>query len=103
MFMIEKFGKVISEKGKEAVDKARILAEIAGLKSQIATCEEVVRKNYRDLGKLYYERHCGIWENEEPDGQDREVLYEKQIRAITNAKKAIEDLQGKIEVLKNLT
>ena len=41
MDIIEKIGDTITEKGKVAADKAKELAAIANLKSQISTCEEV--------------------------------------------------------------
>ena len=40
MDIIEKIGDTITEKGKVAADKAKELAAIANLKSQISTCEE---------------------------------------------------------------
>ena len=48
MDFIEKIGDTISAKGKEAADKAKELAEIASLKSQIGTCEEIIKKNYME-------------------------------------------------------
>lgn len=91
MDFIEKVGNVISEKGKEAVDKTRSLAGIMNLKSQIATCEEVIRKNYLEIGKLYYEEHC----------EEENAPYKKQLDAIRNARKGVEDLKEEIELLKN--
>ena len=46
MEILEKIGDTISEKGKEAADKAKEIAEIVSLRGQIATCEEVIKKNY---------------------------------------------------------
>jgi len=37
MDFFEKIGETISVKGKEAVDKAKVMADIAGLRGQIAT------------------------------------------------------------------
>ncbi len=54
---MSKIGETISVKGKEVTDKAKDLAEIANLKSQINTCEDVVRKNYMEIGKKYFELH----------------------------------------------
>lgn len=87
---LEKIGETISVKGKEAVDKAKVLAEIVNLKGQINTCEEVIRQNHLEIGRAYYEAH-----REMP-----EAPYEKQCRAIDNAKKGIKELQAKIEELK---
>ena len=50
MDIIEKIGDTITEKGKVAADKAKELAAIANLKSQISTCEEVMKKNYLEIG-----------------------------------------------------
>lgn len=87
---LEKIGETISVKGKEAVDKAKVLAEIANLKGQINTCEEVIRQNYLEIGRAYYEDH-----REMPDGS-----FEKQCRAIDNARNGIEELRKKVEELK---
>lgn len=85
------FGKV-KEKGKEAADKAKDLAEIAALKTQIATNESVIKKSYTEIGKVYYEQHA----------LDEEITGElkSQFDNIVKAKAEIADLQTKIDVLK---
>lgn len=82
MDFFEKVGGVISTKGKAAADKAKSLAEIANMKGQIGSCEEVIKKNYLLLGKAYYEAH------KEEDSE--------QVRAIADAERAITDLRKKI-------
>lgn len=89
---VTKIGETISIKGKEVTDKAKDLAEIASLKSQINTCEEVVKKNYMEIGKRYYELH----------GLEPEDDYEEQCRAIRNAQNGIEDLEEKIKEIKGI-
>ncbi|MCH5257690.1 MAG: hypothetical protein J1D87_10370 [Lachnospiraceae bacterium] len=84
---VSKVGETVSVKGKEVTDKAKDFAEKANLKSQIRTCEEVIKKNYIEIGKLYYESHAL-----EP-GED----YEEYFRAIANAKNAINELEDKID------
>lgn len=91
MEFLEKIGDTISSKGKEAMDKARVLAEIASLKGQISTCEEVIKKNYLEIGKGYFEAY-----HEAPD-----ALFEKQCDAIANAGKGISALQEKINALRD--
>ena len=86
MDFLEKLGDTITIKGKEAADKAKELAEIASLKSQIATCEEVMKKNYMEIGRKYVELYGDI--PEEP--------FEKQCRAIRNAKNGVDALEEKI-------
>lgn len=92
MDILEKIGDTISVKGKEAADKAKEVAEIASLRSQIATCEEVIKKNYMEIGKLYYELY----------GDMSEEDFAKQCRAIKNARHGVEELQQKINHIKGL-
>ncbi len=92
MDILEKIGDTLSEKGKEAADKAKEVAEIARLKSQITACEEVIKKNYTEIGRLYYELY----------GDMAEEKFEKQCRAIKNARNGVEDLQQKINEIKGL-
>lgn len=89
---VTKIGETISVKGKEVTDKARDLAEIANLKSQINTCEEVVKKNYMEIGKRYYELH----------GAEPEEDYDDQCRAIANARNGIAELEEKIKEIKGI-
>ena len=92
MDFLEKIGNTIADKGKEVSDKAKDLAEIASLKSQIGTCEEVIKKNYMEIGKLYYEQY----------GDMPEEPFEKACRSIKNARNGAEQLQAKINEIKGL-
>ena len=87
-----KLGETITTKGKEATDKAKKMAEIASLKSQISTCEEVIKKNYMEIGRLFMEQY--------KDAED--APFEKQRTAILNAQAGVEDLQKKIRNIKGL-
>jgi len=51
MDFFERVGETITAKGKDVADKAKDLAEIASLRSQISTCEEVMKKNYLEIEK----------------------------------------------------
>lgn len=90
MDLIEKIGGTIVGKGKEAADKARELAELAGLKSRVSTCEEVLKKNYEEIGRLYCEKY----------GEMPHALFEKQCKAVRNAKSGIKELQERIREIK---
>lgn len=92
MDFFEKIGDTLTDKGKEAVDKAKELAEIANLKSQINTCEDIVKRNYMEIGKIYYEQY----------GDMPEAPFEKACRTIKNAKNGIEELQQKVAEKKGL-
>jgi len=91
MDFMEKMGDTITTKGKEAADKTKKIAQIINLRSQISTCEEIMKKNYLEIGKLYYDLYSDM--PEEP--------FEKQCRTIKNAKTGIADLQKKINHTKN--
>jgi hypothetical protein len=76
----------IREKKDKAVNTAKRAAEIATLKSRIATCELVKKKNYQELGKKYYERF----------GKDPDDHFVKQCFSIRNAEDAIYVMKEKL-------
>lgn len=92
MDFFEKLGDTISAKGKDIADKAKDTAEILSLKSQISTCEEVIKKNYLEIGRLFYEQY----------GENPDAPFEKQRNAIKNARVGVSELQAKIDQLKGL-
>ncbi len=100
MDWMEKLGDTISAKGREAADKAKEMAQIASLKSQISTCEEVIKKNYMEIGRLYYEKYGAVDTPVAEEGQ--EAPFVKQCRAIRNARNGVNELQEKIRELKGL-
>lgn len=92
MDFINKVEETVTSKGKAVADKAKQMTEIASLKSQIGTCEEVIKKNYLEIGKTYYETF----------GNEPEEAFQKQCRAITNAKNGIRELEQKIKDIKGI-
>lgn len=92
MDFFEKVGETITTKGREVTDKAKDIAEIANLRSQISTCEEVVKKNYLEIGKLYYEQ----FKDAEYDD------FAEQCSAVANAKAGIQALEEKIQEIKGV-
>ena len=55
MAFFDALGKTISEKGKEAAQKAKVLTETMQLKGQISTEENNIQLAYREIGKLAYD------------------------------------------------
>lgn len=92
MDFFEKIGETITDKSKEAVDKAKEFAEIARLKSQIGICEDVIKKNYMEIGKHYYEQY----------GNEPEERFAESCRAIDNAKTGVQELRKEIREIKGL-
>lgn len=92
MDLINKVEKTVTAKGRVLADKAKEAAEIASLKSQIGTCEEVIKKNYAEIGRLYFETY----------GEDPQEPFSKQCRAIQNAKKGVQELEQKIKDIKGI-
>lgn len=92
MDFINKVEKTVTAKGQMLMDKAKEAAEIASLKGQISTCEEIIKKNYAEIGRLYYENF----------GEEPQELFAKQCRAIQNAKKGAEELEQKIKDIKGI-
>lgn len=92
MDFLNKLGDTIGKKGRQAADKAKEMAEIASLKSQISTCEEVIKKNYMEIGRLFMEQY--------QDAED--APFEKQRNAILNAQRGVADLQRQIREIKGL-
>ena len=92
MDFIEKLGDTVNAKGKQVAGKAKEAAEILSLKSQIATCEEVIKMNYQEIGRLFYEQY----------GEDADAPFEKQRNAIKNARIGVNELQAKIDRVKGL-
>lgn len=92
MGFLDKMTDTVSTKSREVADKAKELTEIARLKNQIATCEEVIKKNYMEIGRLFMEQNKDV----------ADTPYEKQRTAILNARAGIEDLQEKIRAMKGL-
>ncbi|MCH5274729.1 MAG: hypothetical protein J1E65_02725 [Lachnospiraceae bacterium] len=92
MDFINKVEKTVTEKGRMLAGKAKDAAEIASLKSQIGVCEEVMKKNYAEIGRLYFETF----------GEEPQELFSKQCRAIQNAKKGAEELEQKIKDIKGI-
>lgn len=82
----ENFGEVITAKSKEMADKAKNFTDIASLKGQIVSQENIILRRYKEIGREYYANHKN----------DAEPEYEVQMEAIKKAEGIIEELKRKI-------
>ena len=89
MDFIYKVLELLQGIGKDACDKGKQLKKIAHIKSQISACKEVVDKNYREIGRLYYEKYG------ENAGE-----FAKQCEAIKNAGNGLTALEEQLELAK---
>ena len=90
MEMFEKLGETIKQKSKIAADKAKEVAGIAQLKIQISTQEDLIKKNYQEIGKRYFDLYKDM--PEDP--------FMKECDDIKAAQKEIEKLQEQMDLLK---
>ncbi|MBQ7926160.1 MAG: hypothetical protein IJ335_07690 [Lachnospiraceae bacterium] len=82
MDILENAKQLAKGTGELVSRKAAQVKEVLLLKSRVDTCEEMLEKYYRELGKLYFETH----------GQEPEEIFEKHCRHIANAKRGKEEL-----------
>ena len=82
----EKMGETLTVKGKDVADKARELAEVNRLNTQISVQKKKIENLYKEIGQL-------IYENRE-DWKSADVSA--QIEQIDSAQKSIEGLQKDI-------
>lgn len=90
---VQSGSKIVAEKaktgGKAVADKAKELSQIASLKAQIASEENVINKNYKELGKAYYEAHK----------DEEEFTYSEYMTNIRNAFVKKAELTCEVEML----
>lgn len=86
----EDFSETISVKSKEMADKAKNLTDIANLKGQIVSYENTILRNYREIGRAYYNTHKNDITSEFPN----------EMSNIADAERMIAELNKKISELK---
>lgn len=83
-------GDKISSKSKEVAGKAKEMAEVAGLKGRISTEEDLIKKYYSEIGRIYFEQF----------GENPDALFTSQCRGIQESKQEIAKLEEKIKRIK---
>lgn len=90
MAFFNDLGKKIGSAAQGAAEKAKDLAEIAKLSSEIGTQEKNITQAYIEIGKKYFEV-----EKDNPDS-----LIAEECNKIVSATAAIEELRDKIAAIK---
>lgn len=93
-FDLKKIGAFIESSGDKAYRKGKAAKDILSIKGQISTCEDLIRRDFSTIGRKYYEMYANDMENANPE-------FARQMNEITNAKKAIKDLEARIEDIKS--
>jgi len=70
---------------KVVADKAKEVSEIANIRAQIVGCDNTLVKNFKELGKAYFEAH-----KDDLDGEFSEIMG--VIKDATDKKAALNDL-----------
>lgn len=81
----------LEEGGKKALKKGKGVKDILKAKAEISSCEDVINRAYMAIGKKYYE-------NFKDGGYGAD--YEKNMKDIANAEKAIKDIEDEIAGIK---
>lgn len=92
MAFFDKMSETLTTKGKDVAKKAKELAEITGLNSQISIQQEIMNKAYISIGKAYYEQ---VKDN--PD-----ELYVSDFEKVTKASEKIQELKRQVNDIKGI-
>ena len=91
MDWLDKTKTVLVSSGKAAKEKAKEMLDVADLKAQVSTCDEVIRKNLIAIGKKYMELHP----------EEAEAEFVEFVQAVKDAEHGKEELEKKIQERKN--
>lgn len=91
MAFLNDLSKKLTEVAGDAAEKAKDVAGIARLKTEIMGEQKKLQQSYAELGKLYYESV-----KDKDDGPEAVICAE-----IKDTILLIEDLESKIELIKN--
>jgi len=91
---LKKLGTLIEHSGDKAYRKGKAAKDVLAIKGQISTCEDLIRRDFSTIGRKYYEMYANNPESVNPE-------FARQMTEITNAKKAIKDLEARIEDIKS--
>ncbi len=92
--MVLKITDKASSFAQKFVRKGKRTKELFDVKAEIGTCENVITRSYTAIGRKYYSMFAD-------GGYDPE--FDKQMKDIANAMKAIKELENKLEDIRSET
>lgn len=93
MDFFNKVGSTISSKSKDAAKKAKEIAELTNMKSQVAAKENAIRALYTEIGKIVYGNYKDDKQEEVIDKFTAIDTYLEEIEAIKVQMKALKGIQ----------
>ena len=93
MKFFDNFAETVSSAGKDLAGKAKTLASVTSLKTQISTNKNSIAKKYREIGRLYYHAHKN----------DDTAEFHELVSDIKSFEKTNEELQSKINRMSGYT
>lgn len=91
MDFFSKLGDKISSTSKDVAKKAKEVAEIANLNSQVSTKESTIKSTYVEIGKYVYEN---LKEDAPAEIAEKFAVIDGLMEEIDALKKNIQDLKG---------
>ena len=76
----------LGSKGRDAVNSAKDMAEVASLRGRIRSLEEIIDTQYQEIGKHYYELN----------GETADPIYQKNCELIDKSRHAIAQIEAQI-------
>ena len=91
MDFFKKAGSTIATKGKAAADKAKEIAEVAGLNNQISAKEANNKTLFQEIGKIVFYNDLN---NTNDEYADKVAQIKENLAAIEELKKQIKETKG---------
>ena len=76
----------LGSKGRDPVNSAKDMAEVASLRGRIHSLEEIIDTRYQEIGKHYYELN----------GKTADPIYQENCELIAKSRRAIAQIEAQI-------
>ena len=93
MAFFDQMSQKLSQTGRDAVQKTKYMAEVVRLNNTVSEEQRKIEVNYRDIGKIYYEKYS---DNPDPALQNYVELIRQSEASIHGMKTMIQQLKGSV-------